>query len=95
MAASRALAGVIHAGVELAVRLEGLICEEWRRIAAAARSLYPGDASQCMEVGGGVALWLGNGSPLNSATGLGCERSASPTWSASKTSTAPEAPMPR
>ncbi len=74
MAASRALAGVIHAGVELAVRLEGLICEEWRRIAAAARSLYPGDASQCMEVGGGVALWLGNGSPLNSATGLGMLR---------------------
>jgi GNAT superfamily N-acetyltransferase len=64
---------VIHADRELARRLEAIICAEWRRLAETARSLWPEKAATCLEVAGGVALWLGEGSLVNVAVGLAME----------------------
>jgi GNAT superfamily N-acetyltransferase len=57
----------------LAHRLEGLICSEFSRICDVADTLFPRNSVQCASVGGGVALWLGEGSPVNQAAGLGME----------------------
>jgi hypothetical protein len=62
---------MIHAGPDLALRLEDLISAEFRRLAAIAPAVLPGVPAECMEVGGGVALWLGEGSPVNLGVGMG------------------------
>ena len=62
---------MIHADRALARRLENLICAEFRRLAEVGRAASPGTGAECIEVAGGVALWLGQGSPLNAAVGLG------------------------
>ena len=62
---------MIHVDVELARRLEGLICSEFHRICEVGGRLFPENASQCAQVADGVALWLGEGSPVNMAAGLG------------------------
>lgn len=62
---------MIHADHLLACRLESLIVAEYRRLAAVAERIFPEKGGQCLVVGDGVALWLGDGSPVNTAVGLG------------------------
>ena len=62
---------MLHADHKLALRLEALIATEFRRLAEVGRGVLPGAGSECREVAGGVALWLGEGSPVNQAAGLG------------------------
>lgn len=62
---------MIHAGFALARRLEHLVCAEFRRLAEVAPAVLPDVSAECIDVGGGVALWLGEGSPVNLAAGLG------------------------
>lgn len=57
----------------LARRLEGLICSEFSRICDVAGAVFPRNSVQCANVGGGLALWLGEGSPVNQAAGLGMQ----------------------
>ncbi len=62
---------VIHADHALARRLEDLICVEFRRLAEVARIAFPDVPAEYIDVADGVALWLGEGSPVNVAAGLG------------------------
>lgn len=62
---------MIHVDRELAQRMERLITAEFHRICEVASLIFPGNSSQCLDVGDGVALWLGEGSPVNLAAGLG------------------------
>jgi len=62
---------VIYADHALACRLENLLRSEYRRLAGVTRTAFPNVAVERMEAGGGVALWLGEGSPVNTAVGLG------------------------
>jgi GNAT superfamily N-acetyltransferase len=62
---------MIHADAALARRLEGLIRAEFLRLAAIAPAVLPGVSVECIQVGSGAALWLGEGSPVNLAVGLG------------------------
>ncbi len=62
---------MIHAGLALARRLEDLICAEFRRLAAVAPAVLPGVPAEYIDAGGGVALWLGEGSPVNLVVGMG------------------------
>jgi GNAT superfamily N-acetyltransferase len=62
---------MIHAEAALARRLEGLICGEFLHLASVAREVLPRVPVRCIEVGGGVALWLGEKAPVNLAVGLG------------------------
>jgi GNAT superfamily N-acetyltransferase len=64
---------MIHAGAQLARRLEALICTEWRQLAGIAQSLWPAKDPTYLDVAGGVALWLGEGGLVNVATGLAME----------------------
>jgi len=64
---------VIHADAHLARRLEAIVCTEWRLLAGTTRSLWPEKGATCLEVAGGVALWLGEGSLVNVAAGLAME----------------------
>ena len=64
---------MIHADYALAHQLEYLICAEYRRLCEVGRSVFPGKGVECIEVGGGAALWLGAGSPVNAAVGLGMD----------------------
>jgi GNAT superfamily N-acetyltransferase len=61
---------MIHADAALARRLEGLICREWHTLAGIAGSLWPDRGVTSLEVGGGVALYIGEGGLVNVATGL-------------------------
>jgi hypothetical protein len=62
---------LIHAGPALARRLEDLISAEFRRLATVAPAALPDVSAECLEAGGGVALWLGEGSPVNLGVGMG------------------------
>jgi GNAT superfamily N-acetyltransferase len=64
---------MIHADAALARRLEGFICREWRQLADIAATLWPEKDVATMEVGGGVALWLGDGGLVNVAAGMAME----------------------
>ncbi len=64
---------MIHADVHLARRLEAIICVEWRRLAETTREGWPEKGATYLDVADGVALWLGEGSPVNVAVGLGME----------------------
>jgi GNAT superfamily N-acetyltransferase len=61
---------VIHADVHLARRLEEIVGAEWRRLALTTQLLWPERKATYLDVAGGVALWLGEGSPVNAAAGL-------------------------
>ena len=61
---------MIHADAALAHRLEAFICQEWREIAEIAARLWPEKGVAVMDVGGGVALWLGEGGLVNVAAGM-------------------------
>ena len=62
---------MIHAGPALARRLEDLISAEFRRLATVAPAALPDVSAEYLEAGGGVALWLGEGSPVNLGVGMG------------------------
>lgn len=62
------------ADLELARRLEALVAEEMRRFVHAARSKDPSCGAECLEVAGGVAVFVAEGSPVNMAVALGFER---------------------
>ena len=62
---------MIYADGRLAQRLEELVCREFYRLAEVARTVLPGAEVECVPVADGVALWLGRGSPVNIAVGLG------------------------
>jgi GNAT superfamily N-acetyltransferase len=64
---------MIHADLALARRLETLICAELRTLGTVGRAALPGAGATWAEVAGGVALWLGPGSPVNVAVGLGMD----------------------
>jgi GNAT superfamily N-acetyltransferase len=66
---------MIHADARLARQLENIICVEWRRLAETAREMWPERGATYLDVADGVALWLGEGSPVNVAVGLGMEAS--------------------
>lgn len=61
LGADRALAG----------RLERIAAEDLRRIVEATRRVYPECAPSTLGVGGGVAAFLGEHSPVNGCLGLG------------------------
>lgn len=61
---------MIHADAELARRLEAFICQEWQEIAEIAERLWPDKGIASLDVGGGVALWLGEGGLVNVAAGM-------------------------
>jgi GNAT superfamily N-acetyltransferase len=65
---------MIHADAELARRLEASICQEWRELAAIATGLWPDRGAACMEVAGGVVLWLDEGGLVNVAAGMAMDR---------------------
>lgn len=56
---------------ELARRLEALAAEEMRRFVATAKALDPFAEAAVLDVAGGVAAFLGAGSPVNQAVGIG------------------------
>jgi len=62
---------MIHADHTLARSLEALVSAEYRRLAEAARSVFPDRGADVLEAAGGTALWLGAGSPVNQAAGMG------------------------
>jgi GNAT superfamily N-acetyltransferase len=62
---------VIFADHQLACRLESLVAAEYRRLGSVADRIFPEKGAQCTDAGDGVALWLGAGSPVNTAVGLG------------------------
>ncbi len=63
--------GSVFADKALAVRLESFAAEEMRRFVVAAHAYDPACGADALEVAGGVAVYLGPGSPVNQAVGLG------------------------
>ena len=61
----------LHADVELARLLEGLTAREMYRMARAAHALFPEREALAIDVAGGVAAFVGEGSPINQAFALG------------------------
>lgn len=62
---------IVYADEDLARRLEGLAAREMWRMARAARALFPERDPLAIDVAGGVAAYVGEGSPINEAFGLG------------------------
>ncbi len=62
---------IIHADEELARRLEGITAREMWRMARAARHVFPEGDALAIDVAGGVAAYIAEGSPINEAFGLG------------------------
>ncbi len=60
----------------LTSRLEALSAEEMRRFVETARASDPYSDAALLEVAGGVAVYLGEGSPVNQAIGLGLQSTA-------------------
>lgn len=58
---------------KLAARLEALAAEEMRRFVATAKAMDPIADAALLDVGGGVAAYLGVGSPVNQAVGIGMQ----------------------
>lgn len=61
----------LHADTALAARLEALCATEMRRFAETARALDSGSDADWCEIAGGIAAFVGVGSPVNMAFGLG------------------------
>jgi len=61
----------VYADAALASRLEGLAAQEMRRFVIAAHILVPDGPAETLEVAGGVAVFIGEDSPVNQAYGLG------------------------
>lgn len=62
---------MIHADRDLSARIESLAAAEMRRFVAAALSLDPACGAETLDVAGGVAAFVGPGSAVNQAFGLG------------------------
>ena len=65
------MATLVFADTELARRLEGLTAREMWRFARAANETLPESGALAIDVAGGVAAFVGKGSPVNQAFGLG------------------------
>lgn len=61
----------LHADAELARKLEGLTAREMWRMARAAHDAFPDREALAIDIAGGVAAFVGEGSPINEAFGLG------------------------
>lgn len=61
----------VFADTALSARLEGLAAAEMRRFASTARAIDPRTDARCIEVAGGVAVFMGQGSPVNQWVGMG------------------------
>ncbi|HSK48525.1 MAG TPA: GNAT family N-acetyltransferase [Coriobacteriia bacterium] len=61
----------LFADAALSARLEALAASEMRRFVQTARALDAHSDATALEVAGGVAAYLGAGSPVNQAVGLG------------------------
>jgi GNAT superfamily N-acetyltransferase len=61
----------LHADFDTAARIEAAVVEDFVAFEERAKVLFPEDRPCLLEVGGGVALFLGAGSPMNQAAGLG------------------------
>jgi GNAT superfamily N-acetyltransferase len=61
----------VFADMPLAARLEGLCAEEMRRFVETAALMDPASGATALTVGGGIAAFVGVGSPVNQAFGLG------------------------
>jgi len=61
----------VFADHPFAVRVEALAATGMRRLAEATLSLYPDLDAMWTQVGGGVAAYLGEGSPVNGTAGFG------------------------
>lgn len=61
----------VFADHPFAVRIEALAALGMRRLVEATVSLYPGLDATWTQVGGGVAAYLGEGSPVNGTAGFG------------------------
>lgn len=68
---ARGVCAPLHADAELAARLEALTAREMWRMARAAHEVFPDREAVAIEVAGGVAAYVGEGSPINEAFGLG------------------------
>jgi hypothetical protein len=64
---------MIYADHELGYRLESLIRAEYRRLVTVALEVLPHHAPECLDVAGGVAIWLGEGSPVNGTVAVGMD----------------------
>lgn len=62
---------LLFADAALAARLERIATGDLIRFGAIAKGLYPDMGADTLRVAGGGALWMGDGSPLNVACGLG------------------------
>lgn len=69
---------ILHADTDLAARIEAAVVEDFVAFGEQASAAYPEDEPAMLEVGGGVALFLGRASPMNQATGLGFARRVLP-----------------
>jgi GNAT superfamily N-acetyltransferase len=67
-----------YADYQLAQRLERFAAADVRGFAAAAASLFPDSGARFIELGGGVAGFVGAGSPANGAIGLGFDGEVTP-----------------
>lgn len=63
----------VFADRDLALRLERLVIAENHRFAQVTERIYPDAGSAWFELGGGVVIYLGCGSPVNGAWGLGID----------------------
>lgn len=61
----------LHADAELARKLEGLTAREMWRMARAAHEAFPDREALAIDIAGGVAAFVGEGSPINEAFALG------------------------
>jgi GNAT superfamily N-acetyltransferase len=61
----------LFSDAKLSERLEALAAAELRRFVDAARVVHPHSDARLIEVAGGVAVYLGEGSPVNEWTGMG------------------------
>jgi hypothetical protein len=61
----------LFADTRLAARLEALCADEMRRFAETAALMDPESGATALSVGGGIAAFVGVGSPVNQAFGLG------------------------
>lgn len=62
---------VLYADVAVAQRIEASVADDMRAFVEAAQSVFPESHPATIDVGGGVAAFVGPGSPVNQVCGLG------------------------
>lgn len=66
---------MIHVDMDLARRLESLISSDLLRLCELAPLVVADNRIECLNAADGLAIWLGQESPVNAATGLGMSQS--------------------